>query len=751
MSFPASILLPLLRQNGAYLERAVRSALDQTVPAEVLVVVSEHTPRSNLDVIERIGRDAPSLRVIQQARKGFAAALNAGIAAASTPRIGFLLTDDWLEADAIETCLPFDADIVSAGVTTYAADGVTRLPAISRLVHQEDYERRQTLEARADYLTHFLLLRKDLIERAGGVEEGIGDSPGVDDFDLIWTMLEQGATVGLPGRSVYCYRDHEGERLTLRDPAEMRATFELILDKHRVTGAEREAILAKHVPWFGRPILTAHRELRGDETLVRAEPRLWWVRWPRSTVRSPPGRSHLEDPRISIVIPTFNQGRYLGRAIESVLTQTGVRPDVIVIDDGSTDETARVVEPYLDRVRYVRQPNQGVAAARNHGLGLAQADSVAFLDSDDYLVPGALAMLHRELATRPTLGALQGGVVVVDEHGKQLWTENLWHDAPVLDLKTCIWRKPAALKTMLVRREWAKRIGGFDVVLPSAQDVDFVIRLVAAGCHIDWVRQPIVYYRQHTASMSRNAVAEAEAIEAIHDKFFARADVPPALRREESAIRFYSLVWCAWRMACSGQIEQVAEWLQRSFVHTSYSPDQTVVEWAQQFTSYDAHTDRATVGVDCWSPAVHAAADAVQASWEIAEAWLSWWVRVWSHYLEGREARAVEGLAAYHKIPLREVVALARDSLLLSPLERRIALADRFWADAQTSGLVDVAQARAAAGLYLPIFGRAVRTGEHDLARRALKRAVGVGIDRVAMAAWFQFLRSALPHQLKRN
>lgn len=463
----------------------------------------------------------------------------------------------------------------------------------------------------------------------------------------------------------------------------------------------------------------------------------------RGQAPTAPARPAFDDPLVSIVIPTFNQGRYLARAIESALSQVDVRPDVIVIDDGSTDETAQVAEPYQDRVRNVRQVNQGVGAARNHGLRLARAAAVIFLDSDDYFLPGALAILHRELERRPGIGALQGGVVVVNEDGKELWTENLWHDAPVLDLKTWLWRKPAVLKTMLVRREWAERIGGFDVGLKSAQDVDFVIRLVAEGCRIDWVRRPIVYYRQHTASMSRDAVEEAEALVIIHDRYFARAGVPAALRRDEDGIRFYSLLWCAWRMAGRGQTEQVVAWLQRSFRHSPYPRDQTVLDWVQQFLSFDAHIDQTTSGVETWRPLVKAAARAVQANWENADAWLTWWTRVWSHYLEGREARALEGLAAYRKTPWSEVLGFARDSVPFSPFERRIALADRFWADARTIGLVPPGHERAVAGLYMPLCARAVRNREYGLARRAMWRALRSATDRPALAAWFHFLKSA--------
>ena len=131
------------------------------------------------------------------------------------------------------------------------------LTHISELVTQSGYETLATLEARADYLTHFLLLRRTAIARAGWVDETIGDSPGVDDFHLLWSMLETGATVALPGRSVYRYRDHDGERLTLRDAEASVATLRHIYEKHGITGADRDARVDPRRRWLGRTINAA--------------------------------------------------------------------------------------------------------------------------------------------------------------------------------------------------------------------------------------------------------------------------------------------------------------------------------------------------------------------------------------------------------------------------------------------------------------------------------------------------------------
>ena len=96
------------------------------------------------------------------------------------------------------------------------------------------------------------------------------------------------------------------------------------------------------------------------------------------------------EPKVSVVIPTFNCGEFIGEAIESVLSQTYPPFEVIVVDDGSTDDTQSIVGKYGDGVRYTRHPNRGSSCARNIGIGFAKGDYLAFLDADDRWEPRKL-------------------------------------------------------------------------------------------------------------------------------------------------------------------------------------------------------------------------------------------------------------------------------------------------------------------------------------------------------------------------
>ena len=449
-------------------------------------------------------------------------------------------------------------------------------------------------------------------------------------------------------------------------------------------------------------------------------------------------------PGIDVVIPTFNTAPFLAQAIESALRESGVHPTVIVVDDGSTDDTASVVAPYLDRIRYVRQPRQGQAAARNHGLRLGQSPYVAFMDADDYYLPGSLTALQTTLAARPDLGALQGGVVEVDASGARLRDLELWHDVPSFDLETCVRRKPVALKAMLLRREWAERVGGFDPELRWAEDVDFLIRLVAAGCSVEWLRQPISCYRQHDRNITRDAVAEAAALEVVLDKYFRRPDVPHRLRQQERSTRYYSLTWGAWRMFRAGQTDAIVPQMRRALASSPYEVGMTALEWTRLFREW---SDREGGSVDELDR-IGSYLEAVLGEKTGGGSWLHlrWLVEVWEPLLRNDREQVAEGLRSFRTLGVDELTRLAQSSLLLTdPREMKDAV-DRLWEEAQRGGLVALEGHGAVASLYLAAFEQALLAGRTRVAWQALRAATRWTTSRRAAAAWLTFVRAALRH-----
>ena len=252
MNYQAAIVVPVLAQRDDFLAVCLTSAVKQTVPCKILVVTSDQTPRSNLDLILQFQDEFSNLVVLRRQRPSFAAAINTGIEAADTTRIGLLFSDDWLDARAVERCLAHDAHIVASDMAIYEETGTRELP-LSRPRTWAAYNQLSTLEERASYLKHFLLFRRDMLLAIGGVDETIGNV-GPDDFDMIWSLLEVGASVFIVEEKLYCCRDHSGVRLTLRPKEDQIRDLEKILDKHGVFGAERERSITLHAKWYGRTL-----------------------------------------------------------------------------------------------------------------------------------------------------------------------------------------------------------------------------------------------------------------------------------------------------------------------------------------------------------------------------------------------------------------------------------------------------------------------------------------------------------------
>lgn len=257
----ATIIIPVLDQRADFLNQCVRSATSQTFPVDVLVVLSTETPQQTRAMLDGMQAELSGVQVIMQKRRGFAAAINTGIEAATTERVGLLLSDDWLEPQAVEKCLPFGSDIVSTGRRVFKADGLVELAHFSGCPSQARYEAEPTLQARAAYLEHFFLFRRDALLAIGGVDESIGQT-AVDDYDMIWTLLENGATVTVIPDPLYNYRDHSGLRLSLRDADTSAAEMAAILDKHGVVEPERSRLLKSHRQWSGQTLEEAAAEIR---------------------------------------------------------------------------------------------------------------------------------------------------------------------------------------------------------------------------------------------------------------------------------------------------------------------------------------------------------------------------------------------------------------------------------------------------------------------------------------------------------
>ncbi len=209
-----------------------------------------------------------------------------------------------------------------------------------------------------------------------------------------------------------------------------------------------------------------------------------------------------KSPKVSVVIPTYNRVCTVVRAIESVLTQTYQNLEIIVVDDGSTDNTREVIERLHDpRVRYIRHgENRGGSLARNTGIEAATGEYIAFLDSDDEWLPEKLErQVQLFQRSEPCVGAVYCGFATVGEHGQITATRIPEHRGMILE-ELYTWNVIPSTSWVVMRRECFLRVQPFDPAMPSCQDWDLWIRL-ARYYEFDFI--PEVLGRSHVDAPGR--------------------------------------------------------------------------------------------------------------------------------------------------------------------------------------------------------------------------------------------------------
>lgn len=213
-----------------------------------------------------------------------------------------------------------------------------------------------------------------------------------------------------------------------------------------------------------------------------------------------------EPPAISVVMPARNAAPYLTEALESLAAQTHKQWEAIVVDDGSTDDTAAIVDRCAakdERIRLVQRPGRGVSAARNSGIEMARHEWLVFLDADDWLAPGHLARMAEVIAAEPDIGLVYCSwvrVLPAGRHGPVECGEPLADPLPEL-ARTCRF----AIHSCAVRRSLVCAVGGFDESLKTCEDWDLWIRVARTRSRFVHIPEVLAFYRLRPDSACGNA------------------------------------------------------------------------------------------------------------------------------------------------------------------------------------------------------------------------------------------------------
>lgn len=238
-------------------------------------------------------------------------------------------------------------------------------------------------------------------------------------------------------------------------------------------------------------------------------------------------------PLVSAIIPNYNYARYVGEAVESALGQTYPNIEVIVVDDGSTDNSLEVLEKYRDRIKIIEQKNSGVCVARNRGVAESKGEYVAFLDADDVWLPEKIELQIDVFENDSTVSFSNTGAITIGTDGTQIGELSPGMTGRVTEglllFEQSVMVAPAS--TGFIRKETFLALNGFDARLSTAADWDFCFRASLLG-PFGFVDAPVVKYRLHGNNMHGNISLMEKDMVLCYLKAFAAND--PALARIRS-------------------------------------------------------------------------------------------------------------------------------------------------------------------------------------------------------------------------
>lgn len=239
---------------------------------------------------------------------------------------------------------------------------------------------------------------------------------------------------------------------------------------------------------------------------------------------------------ISIIIPTFNRRDYITTALDSVLKQTYEDHEIIVVDDGSTDDTKDVLKPYQDNIRYFYQDNSGIPTTRNRGIREARGDYIAFLDSDDYWLPEKLERQIECFSKNPHYGMVatrcssirpDGRLREKNRPGKSGWV--------LIDLfKANFIRTSSAM----IKKECLDTVGVFDESLPECEEYDLWLR-IAKQYPVGFINDPLSVYTDNPEGVSTDSLAGRLLRLKVLEKDYLKECIPSPVYRKRLASNYH--------------------------------------------------------------------------------------------------------------------------------------------------------------------------------------------------------------------
>nr|WP_294551801.1 glycosyltransferase [uncultured Rhodopila sp.] len=512
-----TVVIPLY--NGARtVEEAIHSALQQTLPPDEIIVVDDGSRDDGPAIVARMA-ERHRITILSQPNGGQSSARNLGIRHAHGDLIALLDQDDtWYPQHLAELTQPFREPRSRKLGWTYSnldkidRDGAMAAQSVIARAAPEHPKTNVVDCLRQDMfvLPSASVISRQALEAVGGFDERLS---GYEDDDLFIRLLQAGYDNVYIDKALSRWRIYPESASFSPRMAVSRMIFaqKLIAAFPDDPAMNRFYVRDLIVPRFLDHVAEALRgALRfGDTALVDACVRDLGLL--ENSVPEQDRRRVLRTNLLTtVVIPLYNGERYIAEALRSVLGQTLPPDEIIVVDDGSTDEGAAVVERLAETcpIRLLRQENAGQSAARNLGVEHAHGDLIAFLDQDDLWYPDHLAELVKPFTETRSIevGWTYSNLDEISDDGKivcRRFLDRLKTQHPKLDVFACLANDMYVLPSAcMISRKAFRAVGGFDEGLSGYEDDDLFLRLFLAGYDNIYLTQPLSAWRIHQGSSS---------------------------------------------------------------------------------------------------------------------------------------------------------------------------------------------------------------------------------------------------------
>jgi glycosyltransferase involved in cell wall biosynthesis len=512
-----SVVIPLYN-GAAYIKEAVLSVLSQTLSCHELIVVDDGSTDNGAEIVRALS-ETHAVKLLSKANGGQSSARNFGVAHAEGDLIALLDQDDvWYANHLQELVRPFL--LPRSAELGWVYSNLDEIDANGQVVTRSFLSTLKTEHPKRDILTclkedMFVLPSASLISRkafeaVNGFDESLS---GYEDDDLFLRLFRAGFDNEYLDRPLSQWRIYSASSSYSPRMGKSRSAYARKLLATYPDDTDRGRYYTRDylVPRFFRQIAAECRTalIAGNADAFRvAKADLNFICQFQS--QHDPSRIEVEDLLITAVIPLYNGAPYIEEALRSVLRQSLAPAEIIVVDDGSTDDGAAIVERLAAQhpIRLLRKENGGQSSARNYGVAHAGGDFIALLDQDDAWYPNHLEELAKPFVERRAreLGWVYSDLDEIDEQGRLIVNSLLSRFAtehPKRDLFSCLREDMYVLPSAsLISRKAFEAVGGFDEQLSGYEDDDLFLRMFRLGFDNVFIGEPLSKWRIYPTSSS---------------------------------------------------------------------------------------------------------------------------------------------------------------------------------------------------------------------------------------------------------